>query len=397
MKILALDSSGLVASVALAEDDNLIAEYTIQYKKTHSQTLLPMLEEIRDMVELDLSTVDAIAVAAGPGSFTGLRIGSATAKGLAFAMAKPIVPVPTLEGLAYQMYGTDAVVCPIMDARRSQVYTGIYEFIPSGCGLGAASASEGLPAAGDKYDMRVIRKQCAVFFDEIAEELNRLGRKVVFVGDGIPVFKARMKEVLHVPFSLAPAHRNRQSAACIAALGSVYYAQGKAVSGDKFVPDYLRLSQAERERAQELQKITYRRMTSEDVPFISKLEEETFSMPWSAKDFLEMINKEDARYYVAERDGQLLGGCGVLMAAGEGNITNVVIAPEARNQGVGTGMLRHLLKEGEREGLKAFTLEVRVSNAAAIHVYEKLGFVSEGIRPGFYEKPVEDAMIYWKR
>lgn len=234
MKILALDSSGLVASVALAEDDNLIAEYTIQYKKTHSQTLLPMLDEIRNMVELDLSDVDAIAVAAGPGSFTGLRIGSATAKGLAFAMEKPIVPVPTLEGLAYQMYGTDAAVCPIMDARRSQVYTGIYEFV---------SGKNG-------YDMRVIKEQCAVSFDEIAEALNRLGRRAVFVGDGIPVFRERMAEVMQVPYILAPAHRNRQSAACIAALGSVYYAQGKVVSGAEHVPEYLRLSQAERERAE---------------------------------------------------------------------------------------------------------------------------------------------------
>ena len=381
MKILALDSSGLVASVALAEDDNLIAEYTIQYKKTHSQTLLPMLEEIKDMVELDLSTVDAIAVAAGPGSFTGLRIGSATAKGLAFAMEKPIVPVPTLDGLAYQMYGTDAIVCPIMDARRNQVYTGIYGF---------ADGKDG-------YDMCVIKEQCACAFDEIAEELNRIGRKVVFVGDGIPVFRERMAEVMQVPYTLAPAHRNRQSAACIAALGSVYYAQGKIVSGAEHVPEYLRLSQAERERAQEPNNIIYRRMRPEDVPFISKLEEETFSMPWSADSFLEMISKDDARYYVAEMDGKLLGGCGLLMIAGEGNITNVVIAPEARNQGVGTEMLKHLMEEGNREGITAYTLEVRVSNAAAIHVYEKLGFVSEGIRPGFYEKPTEDAMIFWKR
>lgn len=143
--------------------------------------------------------------------------------------------------------------------------------------------------------------------------------------------------------------------------------------------------------------VIYRRMTPEDVPYISKLEEQTFSMPWSAESFLEMISKEDARYYVAERDGQLLGGCGVLMIAGEGNITNVVISPEARNQGIGTAMLQHLLQEGEREGLTAFTLEVRVSNAAAIHVYEKLGFVSAGIRPNFYEKPAEDALIFWKR
>lgn len=143
--------------------------------------------------------------------------------------------------------------------------------------------------------------------------------------------------------------------------------------------------------------VVYRKMTAEDVPFISRLEEETFSMPWSADSFLEMISKEDARYYVVEEDGRLLGGCGVLMIAGEGNITNVAIAPEARNRGIGTALLRHLMAEGDREGLTAYTLEVRVSNAAAIHVYEKLGFVSAGVRPGFYEKPVEDALIFWKR
>ena len=143
--------------------------------------------------------------------------------------------------------------------------------------------------------------------------------------------------------------------------------------------------------------VIYRRMTPEDVPVISRLEEETFSMPWSAPSFLEMISKEDARYYVAEKDGKILGGCGVLMIAGEGNITHVVIAPESRNLGIGPAMLRHLMAEGDREGLTAYTLEVRISNVAAIHVYEKLGFESAGIRPGFYEKPVEDAIIYWKR
>ncbi len=236
MKIVALDSSGLVASVALSEDDNLIAEYTVQYKKTHSQTLLPMLQEICRMVELDLDTVDAIAVAAGPGSFTGLRIGSATAKGLAFAMRKPIVPVPTVDGLAYQMYGAGDLVCPIMDARRNQVYTGIYEFVPDQNGRFA-------------YDMRVIREQCAVSFDEIAEALNELDRNVIFLGDGVPVFRERMAQIMRVPYTMAPLHRARQSAAAVAALGSLYYAQGKAVSGAEHAPEYLRLSQAERERA----------------------------------------------------------------------------------------------------------------------------------------------------
>lgn len=237
MKILALDSSGLVASVALAEDDNLIAEYTVQYKKTHSQTLLPMLEEICRMVELELATVDAVAVAAGPGSFTGLRIGSATAKGLAFALGKPIIPVPTVDGLAFQMYGAKDLVCPIMDARRSQVYTGIYEYIIDQTGQST-------------YDMRVIKEQCALSFDEIAEELNGLDRSVIFLGDGVPVFCERMAQVMRVPYTIAPLHRARQSAAAVAALGRLYYEQGRIVDGAAFTPEYLRLSQAERERAE---------------------------------------------------------------------------------------------------------------------------------------------------
>ena len=128
MKILALDSSGLVASVAIIEDDNLLGEYTINYKKTHSQTLLPMLDEVAKMIELDLASVDAIAVSAGPGSFTGLRIGSATAKGLALALNQEIVSVPTVDALAYNLWGCEDVICHLMDARRKQTYTGLYTF-----------------------------------------------------------------------------------------------------------------------------------------------------------------------------------------------------------------------------------------------------------------------------
>ena len=128
MKILGLDSSGLVAGVAVVEDDNMLAEYTVNYKKTHSQTLLPMLDEIASMIELDLNTIDAIAVAGGPGSFTGLRIGSATAKGLGLALDKPLIRIPTVDGIAYNMCGAGDLVCPLMDARRNQTYTGLYEF-----------------------------------------------------------------------------------------------------------------------------------------------------------------------------------------------------------------------------------------------------------------------------
>lgn len=236
MKILALDSSGLVASVAVVEDDgvnsSLLAEYTVNYKKTHSQTLLPMLDEIARMIELDLNTIDAIAVAAGPGSFTGLRIGSATAKGLGLALDKPLVHVPTVDALAYNLYGTDRVICPLMDARRNQVYTGIYEF--------------------RNNELSVIEPQMAVGIDVIAGKLRALGREVVFLGDGVPVFrKALMEELMQgMDFSFAPAHLNKQRAGAVAALAVSYVRAGKIETAAEHRPDYLRPSQAERERAE---------------------------------------------------------------------------------------------------------------------------------------------------
>lgn len=244
MKILALDSSGLVASIAIVENDKLIAEYTIQYKKTHSQTLLPMLDEITKMVELDMSTIDAIAVASGPGSFTGLRIGAATAKGLGFALQKPLIGVPTLEGLAYNMYGTNHLVCPIMDARRGQVYTGIYEFTEQ-----LSNPTDG----SMRYQLHIIEAQCALKIDELMEKLNRMGRNVIFVGDGIPVFADRIAEYLKISYHLAPPHRNRQSAASIAALAQNYYVEGKIETAKEHQPNYLRVSQAERERMEKEQ------------------------------------------------------------------------------------------------------------------------------------------------
>lgn len=241
MRILAIDSSGLTASAALTEDDNLIAEYTIQYKKTHSQTLLPMLSEITQMTDTDLSAIDAIAVAAGPGSFTGLRIGSATAKGLGLALHKPIIPVPTVDALAYNLYASGGIVCPIMDARREQVYTGIYRFEAPKEPLGA-------------YKLHILQEQCAVSLYEIVQRLNeicrRLDQRAILLGDGVPVFAGRLEEWMEAPYSFAPPHMNRQRAASLAALAAVYYKEGRVQSAAKHTPDYLRLSQAERELAE---------------------------------------------------------------------------------------------------------------------------------------------------
>ncbi len=232
MKIIGIDSSGITASVAIIDEDTLIAEYSVTYKKTHSQTLVPMLDEITKMTELDLASVDAIAISKGPGSFTGLRIGSSTAKGLGLALNIPIVEIPTTDALAYNFFGTDKLVCPLMDARREQVYTGLYEFTKN----------------GSDEELNTILKASALGIEEIIEKVNDLGRPVIFLGDGLKVFKDKLETLVKVPFTYAPANRAMQSAASVATLGLKLFKAGKSVDAREHVPDYLRLSQAERER-----------------------------------------------------------------------------------------------------------------------------------------------------
>ena len=227
MKILAIDSSSLVATVAILDEEKILAEYTINHKKTHSQTLLPMLGEIVKMIELDMQEIDAIAISGGPGSFTGLRIGSATAKGLGLALDKPLIHIPTLDAMAFNFYKTEEIICPIMDARRNQVYTGMYTF--------------------RNGEFEVVLNQVPMGIDELIEKLNEMNKKVIFLGDGVPVFKGYIEENETFEVDFAPAHLSRQKASSVGALGLVYYKEGKIQTASEHGPEYLRLSQAERE------------------------------------------------------------------------------------------------------------------------------------------------------
>lgn len=227
MKLLVLESSGLVASVAIMEEDKMVGEYTVNYKKTHSQTLLPMLDALVENIGLDLKELDAIAVSKGPGSFTGLRIGSATAKGLAQALQIPIVPVSTLEGLAANLFGTEGIICPMMDARRNQVYTGIYKYQGS--------------------RLATLMEPTAMSVDELLEKINQNEEPVIFLGDGVPVYGEKISEQITVPCRIAPDHLNRQRAGAVGTLAVQYFKEGKIEASRDHKPEYLRKSQAERE------------------------------------------------------------------------------------------------------------------------------------------------------
>ena len=237
MTIIALDSSGTVATVAIARDGRLLAEYTVDNGMTHSQTMLPMLDAITRQLDLKMEEVDAVAVAGGPGSFTGLRIGCATAKGIGLAISKPVISVPTLEALAFNVYGTDELVCPMMNARREQIYTALYSFKPDRDGA---------------YVLEMIEDQTAEDVRDWCKVINRYGRRTVLLGDGADDFREILIKELTVPYRFAPIHQNRQRAGALAVAAMQYYEQGKMQDAALVRPVYLRKSQAEREREQRL-------------------------------------------------------------------------------------------------------------------------------------------------
>ena len=230
MNILAIDASGLAASAAVLSEGVIKAEFFVCNKLTHSETLMPMVDQVIKASGLLLSDMDAIAVTEGPGSFTGLRIGSATAKGLAEAAGKKLVGIPTVDALARNLTGFEGNIVPLMDARRNETYTGIYTL-------------------SEDDSLIVLREQCAVPLSDILEDVNKRGRRTVFLGDGVKVFEEQIRHECRVSFLFSGANNRLQRASGVAVLAEQYTMEGKGVDASLHVPVYLRVSQAERERA----------------------------------------------------------------------------------------------------------------------------------------------------
>lgn len=227
MLTLAFESSAKAASVALVRDGKLISQYSQCSGLTHSRTLLPMAEDMLKNAELGLDKVDVFAVAYGPGSFTGIRIGVSTVKGLAWATEKPCVGVSTLEAMAWHGLAAGGYICPVMDARRSQVYNGLFKI------------------EGEK-PFRLCEDR-AIALPLLGDELKKLDAPVFLVGDGAELTAAYLKEQ-GLPYVLAPDNLRWQSAWGVA-MAAMDKTPGNA---DELLPVYLRLSQAERERQERL-------------------------------------------------------------------------------------------------------------------------------------------------
>lgn len=225
MNILAIDTSGPVASCAVMVNDRVVHSIALNHGLTHSESIMPAVEDAMSASGLSCADIDVFAAVAGPGSFTGVRIGICAAKGFAHAVDKPCVPVHALEALAMNFYGFDGLVCPILDARRSQVYCALFD------------TAEGYPVRVGEDD--------AVALDVLLERLPE-ERKIMFCGDGLGVHEKRIVEKLGGRAVIAPANLRdlRSDAVCALAM----HKQEEWVRAHELRPVYLRAPQAERER-----------------------------------------------------------------------------------------------------------------------------------------------------
>jgi len=229
MRILGIDSSCSAATVAVQNDRTLEMEIYINHKLQHSVMLFPMIEDMLEKLEITIDDIDAIAVSGGPGSFTGLRIGVASAKGIAQGGNKQFVGISSLDAMAFQQSGFKGIICPIMDALRENVYTALYK-------------GNGTPGEPERFS-----DYMALHIDELLEKLLAENEKVIFCGDALHLHEDRIKEKLGDMAFFAPANSSMPRASSIAELAAYRLGRGEADDIHTFSPIYLRESQAERE------------------------------------------------------------------------------------------------------------------------------------------------------
>lgn len=226
MKILAIDTSGQNCSVAIIDEEKVICDFNLSIGTTHSETLLPMIDEVCKTSRIDLSEVDVLACGIGPGSFTGLRIGLATIKGFALAQNKNVIGVPTLDALAYNIANFDGIICSVLDARNNNVYAGIYKYENDKVFLQGDYITENL--------------------DTLIDILKAKNEKVIFVGDGAISFKEKFIQSLNEKALFVPLHLNNQLSSSVAKVALDRALVNDFDDADTLNPMYLKKSQAER-------------------------------------------------------------------------------------------------------------------------------------------------------
>ncbi len=371
MKVLGIDTSLSVATVCVIDDDKILGEMSVNVKNKHSETLMPIIKNLLDIVKVKPKEIEKVVCGIGPGSFTGLRIGIATAKAFAYSNNIKVIPMPTLTALALNIKYTNKLIVPVIDGKRENIYYATY-----------------------KIKNNIYKRVDAMAFTNINELLEKFkGEEVIFTGDGAVVYKDKIESYNN--FEIANSNDVFANASDMTLYALKHFFNDE-VAVNELKPMYLRKSQAERDYIlKNIQNIKFELMRKEHIDGVYEIEKNTFPIPWTKDAFLRELHNDVASYCVAVFQNEVIAYGGVWIVAGEANITNIAVKEEYKKMGIGEKMVENLIDYAKKNNCTGITLEVRVSNSIAISLYEKKGFKIEGRRKEFYNDNKEDAYIMW--
>lgn len=367
MKILAIESATNTASVCIADKDDIISNFTLNTNKTHSETLVPLIDNMLNGIKMDIGEIDYIAITSGPGSYTGLRIGAAAAKAISFSMklqgkSVPIIPISTLEALAFNYIEEENYICSILDAKAKRVYASLLK-------------------RKDDYNFENVLKDDVYKIKDLLDILPK-DKKIRFVGD-THILQEEIKE--NENFISSSKYKNNIEARNIALLSIKKIENKETIDCDEFVPKYMIKSSAEQQ--------SIRNMKEEDLEIVSKIESSSIKTPWKKESFKEALNDKNTMMIVSAAGNKVKGYAVVWLSKEEASLSNIAVDKEFRRLNIGTSLLKYIKNELLKLNIKELYLEVRKSNDAAINLYKKNGFKIVGERKNFYENPREDALL----
>lgn len=387
MKILAIDTSSKNASVAILEENNTLIVLNNDDEKTHSQKLMPMIDEAFYKSNLSLNHIDCIACCLGPGSFTGIRIGIATAKAFSDSKNIPVVGVSSLEGLAYNL-NQEGFICSLLDAGHGNVYIGLFYLMKQDNSDSLQTTIQNLSFLNLENHHSLIN-----FIEEtIHPKENHVPKQtpIYFVGDGILAYPDLLKNLNlsnHFNIILASKEQCMSSSISIGKIGYTKYQNKEAGNSSILTPIYLRKSQAELALEEKKKNVVISKMQLADLKQIEHCLSEEFDDFWTAsmlKQELENKQNLNSTYFVAKIQDEIVGFAGVVTVIDTMDILNIVVRKSKRRTGIGSCLLKSIFELAKNQNVNAITLEVNANNLPAISLYQKYGFQKLGIRKNYY-------------
>lgn len=365
MKILSIDTASNICGVSILEENHLICRLDQNTGRTHSENLIPMIEQAFQQTNLSLKDIDLLVCDKGPGSFTGIRIGVATIKAFHDSLSIPCVGVNSLEALAYSVQ-KEGFIASLLDCKNDNCYFALYE-------LKNSQYVEILKPTADTIENALKLLQ---------QNTTLVNNSITFVGDGAIIYKELILSRFKENYIFASSENNNLNSYY---LGLVGLHKWKTSQLEDVLPLYLKKPQAQRQLEEKSKNVEITVMTQEDFNQISTILTSEFDEFWNPDILKDELNAENSNYLVAKQNQEIVGFVGMKLLVDEANIMNIVVKKTFRNQGIGTLLLESLIGLAKEKKSTSITLEVMEENYSAIHLYKNFGFKQVGIRKNYYQ------------